>query len=282
MNPDNDRHSAWLATQATRRNEEAHNIAGGRPLVRAAQAQLRMSTIGFDANSLHLAEPTGSPHLEQLKEKLGDVGLNRMFSRQVEVHQLATQMRAQDYPRQDIGTMIPRRMAQLGDLPNSAMSRLKVQSGGGDKNYYDPADNRIQLINSHKLPFAAHEMRHAYDHLTGKLDLKTPTHNLHAEFNAFSTQQIVADQLGQDSEVYGSPLEHARTYETKQRLRDLYPGTVESSREAVAQWAAQPAQVATQARRLNPFQPVRDAMHHQRQYTWQRENDDAPWVRSSS
>ncbi|GAA5783801.1 hypothetical protein [Chitiniphilus shinanonensis] len=273
--------TAFLAKQAAETRKEAQNIAGGRSLVKDATQQLRMSTISFNANAQHLASPTGSPHLESFKEKLGDVGLSRMFQRQRMVQEQAEKMRAQDYSKSEIGGMIPKRMEQIGNNQNSPVSRLKVGSSGGEgaaENFYDPTANKVKLFDSKQLPFATHELRHAYDHLTQKLDLNTPEHRLASEFNAFSSQQKTADELKVSSGFQLAPLAQAKTYEQKTKLRDVYPGTVESSIAAVEKWQQTPEIQKAQEKRLQPFQALKDSISYQRKNMWVQETASGPWV----
>ncbi|TJZ73184.1 hypothetical protein [Chitiniphilus eburneus] len=276
--------TAFLAKQAAETRKEAQNIAGGRPLVRDATQKLRMATISFNDHAQHLASPTGSPHLELIKEKLGDIGLGRMFQRQKMVHEQAETMRGQDFSKKDIGDMIPKRMAQLGNNQNSPVSRLKVESSGGvgaAENFYDPTANKVKVFDSRLLPFATHELRHAYDHLTQKLDLNNPEHRLASEFNAFSSQQKAANELHVPSGFQLPPLDQAKTYEQKTKLRDVYPGTVESSLAAVKKWQQTPEIQQAQEKRLHPFQALKDSISYQRKNTWVQETPSGPWVKKS-
>ncbi|WP_148715052.1 hypothetical protein [Chitinolyticbacter meiyuanensis] len=222
---------AILARQKSTRQAELTPMdapKGLGPLVQQRTQALRMSTIGFDTHSAHLAAPTASPHFEAIKKNLGDEGLSSMFQRNAFVQRLAS--RGYNFGAAD------RSMEQmLSTMASSSGSKgkLKIERGVA-QNFFSPQDKRIELVDPTNVPYAAHEMRHAYDHLKGKLDLSVPEHRLMAEHNAFHTQTKVAGELEVPSGIDRTPYEQAQTYHGKPG----YPGTVDSSTEAVRKWHA--------------------------------------------
>ena len=193
------------------------------PAIAAAQQKLLMSTIKFDAPTQGLAQPTASPHMELLKTRMGEQGFQRMHERNLRVKDTFE------------------RGAAPGETPEQRLSQLM---GGGGRyaqlkvrqdvmsNNYNPANHTVSMVDPARIPYAGHELRHAYDHSHKKMDLTIPEHRLQSELNAFGSQQKIADELGVPSGLERSPLEQARTYHGKPG----YPGTVDSSAVAVNTW----------------------------------------------
>jgi hypothetical protein len=198
----------------------------GTGLVARASQKMAMSTLAFEPRTAHLAEPSGSPHMEQIKKNLGEVGLSSMFARNSFVQKLASR----DYNFTGADRSMEKMLSAMADSPGRR-GKLKVQQGVS-QNYFSPSEKKIELVDPRNLPYAAHEMRHAYDHLKGKLDLNQPLQRLAGEHNAFTTQTIVAGQLGVPSGIERTPYEQAKTYHGKPG----YPGTVDESIAEVARW----------------------------------------------
>ena len=197
------------------------------PAIQQRQQALRQSTIDFRPGTEALAGPSGSDHFEVLKEKMGESGLSRMFQRGQWVKQ----------------TLDPHGDGAHPDAPRpETLLSLRAKQGKFAKpkvdkdvlhNAYNPSTNTASLIDPSRVHFAAHELRHAYDHTHGKLDLHQPEHRLMSEVNAFGSQVKSAVELGVDPGISGrTAQQQARTYEGK----PAYPGTLESSAAAVDAW----------------------------------------------
>ena len=198
-----------------------------KPLIRQRIKQLQSSAIDWQPGTASLARPSGSDHFELLKGRVGDAGLERMFERGRWVKTKLDPFGDGAHPDAPRPEKLLRIRAEQGKY-----SKTKVKPGI-DKNYYDPKANEIALIDPNRVPYAAHEMRHAYDHLHRKLDLGAPEQRLKAEVNAYGSQLQTARELGQDAGLSGrTAQQQARTYEGKPG----YPGTLESSERAVDDW----------------------------------------------
>jgi hypothetical protein len=191
-------------------------------------AKLKQSTIQYGPGTEALTrQSTGSPHLDLLKNRLGEKGLERTFQRNMKVKAIMDRV---DSSHPD--AVRPEKLIKaLASSPDSRFSKLKIEKGTVG-NSYNPSENTVSLIDPSNRPYAAHELRHAYDHLQNKLDLRQPEQRLASEHNAFTSQVKTADELGESSGIDRPPLAQARTYEGK----DGYPGTVEESHDAVKAW----------------------------------------------
>ncbi|WP_144156086.1 hypothetical protein [Paraburkholderia sp. BCC1885] len=214
--------------------------AGARPIndpadipagnTQAASDKLRQSGVDYRPGTESLAQPTtGSAHLDMLRTRAGDKGLERMFQRNIKVKTIMDRV---DTSHPD--AVKPEQVIKALNTPGSRYSKLAVEKTSVG-NHYSPAENTVRLIDPDNHPYAAHEMRHAYDHLHGKLDLQQPEHRLKSEHNAFVSQQKAAGELGQPSGFDRTPFEQAKTYEGKEG----YPGTVLESTDAVKKWVDQ-------------------------------------------
>lgn len=197
------------------------------PLVRQRITQLQNSAIDFKPGTENLKAPSGSDTFESLKASVGDVGLQRMFERGKWVKNKLDPHGDGAHPDAPKPEKLLAIRANQGKFSKTKVERDVMH------NAYDQSANKVMLIDPQRVPFAAHEFRHADDHLTKKLDLHEPSHRLKAEENAFQTQIDSARELGQDPGISGrTAAQQARTYEGK----PSYPGTLDQSRTAVATW----------------------------------------------
>lgn len=197
------------------------------PLIQQRIQALRTAAIDFQPGTEGLANTTGSDTFERLKATTGDVGLQRMFERGQWVKKTLDPFGDGAHPEAPRPESLLQLRARQGRLSKPSVTRSYTQ------NAYDPAKNQISLIDPARVPFAAHELRHATDHLTRQLDLHTPSHRLAAEERAFQTQIDAARELREDAGISGrTAAQQARTYEGKPG----YLGTLDASRDAVAAW----------------------------------------------
>lgn len=217
--------SNFLTRQVTARKQSLAAMQNT-GLVASRTQQLKMSTISWGAGTEGLAAPSQSAHFNTIKSRLGDKGLETMFKRNARVKPLMD--RIGDHP----DAIKPERIVSHFAESSGRFGKLKVNRHPST-NAFNWSQNEISLIDPTNEHYAAHEMRHAYDHHFGKLDMTIPEHRLTSELNAFGTQIKVATELGVDAGLSGrSALEQARTYEGK----PSYPGTLDSSFETVRKW----------------------------------------------
>ncbi|MCK6545932.1 mitochondrial inner membrane protease ATP23 [Myxococcota bacterium] len=197
------------------------------PVIRQRIQALQTAAIDYAPGTERLAQPSGSDHFELLKARVGDAGLQRMFERGQWVKQKLDPHGDGAHPEAPKPeTMLSLRVKQ-GKLAKPKVRRDVMG------NHYDPRTNTVALMDPRLEHYAAHELRHAYDHTHRKMDLHEPTHRLTSEVNAFGSQIKAAEELGVDPGLSGrTAQQQARTYEGKPG----YPGTLESSAEAVRDW----------------------------------------------
>ncbi|GAB2182336.1 hypothetical protein DLREEDagrD3_25590 [Denitratisoma sp. agr-D3] len=114
---------------------------------------------------------------------------------------------------------------------------LMVRYDSSQAPHYNPKTNSVSVMMKDQADPLAHEFQHAYDHLSGLLDLTNNTHTLYSEKRAFESQGIVSRQLyGKDPENWEkrTAQQMAQSYEGK--TEKGYVGTLQSSEEAVHNW----------------------------------------------
>lgn len=219
------------------RSERSHAVhtAVARPSIRQRQEALFASTLVFTRKLEPLEEglqqaAKRSKHLHDTVQQVGERLLDRALVRNARVADLMSRVDPED--------------SRYAERPDRLIKRLSPPGSDRDTRLrfdfdscvhsFDPYTNTITLSDPSRIPYAAHEIRHAHDQLTGRLDLRIPEHRLASEVHAFTTQQIVADELNIPSGISRSPVEQARTYEAK--TSNVYPGTLETSFQAVQEW----------------------------------------------
>ncbi|MEM9103868.1 MAG: hypothetical protein AAGB12_16290 [Pseudomonadota bacterium] len=123
-------------------------------------------------------------------------------------------------------------------LKNHAQDhKLTVKYNAGVSPHFDPRTQTVSLMDRNRLDQAAHEMRHATDHITKQLDFGIAKHRLHSELRAFTMQKNVAlETMGHAPPEFENrtPTQMAKSYEGK--VDKGYVGTLEESTAAVHQW----------------------------------------------
>lgn len=237
------------------RNQEARaaelTALGSSGAKQRALFDLRIkSAFDFSESFSDLARPTTSPTLETMKSRL--MALRPLEQRMHNMHQAVKHkektMAEYDVSFNDLATRgTGREQMLLATARKPENKRLAIVEDI-EGNNFSPSANTIGMINDHRpprIPFFAHELRHAFDHLTGKLNASNREHVLASEFNAFNTQEKVAAELGLDKGFSVSALAQARSYEQKVfqdgefKGQRKYPGTIESSQALVATWRTQ-------------------------------------------
>ncbi|CAN5757323.1 hypothetical protein BH09PSE5_BH09PSE5_05570 [soil metagenome] len=174
---------------------------------------------------------SGSAHLDRLTLRIGEKKLANMLARNAKAQRIMSRVDvAHEYALR--AEAVLRRLGADGSPQSTRLVIALAQVG----NSFAPKESKVNLIDPSQLPYAAHELRHGFDHTTEKMDLNRPEHRLASELNAFGSQQQTADELGVASGITRTPLQQARTYEGKDDVN--YPGTVESSQAAVRVWKA--------------------------------------------
>jgi hypothetical protein len=201
----------------------------------AKAAQLAGSTLVFTLQFVPLKQAlrggSGSAHLDTLARRLGEAHLHNIFVRNLKAKSMIDRVDT-NHPDAVKPEEILRRLGRPSSAQPTTLAFVKQSSS----NFYAPKSDSVHLVDPSNLPYAAHELRHAYDQATGKMDLSQPAHRLASELNAFGSQVKAAAELGIASGISRTPLEQARTYEGKDPVN--YPGTIESSQAAVAEWRA--------------------------------------------
>ncbi|HEY5710416.1 MAG TPA: hypothetical protein VIT38_00855 [Allosphingosinicella sp.] len=114
---------------------------------------------------------------------------------------------------------------------------LGVNVSQGTSPHFRVSTNSVSLMNPDQLDQTSHELRHAYDHIHGDLDLENPRHRIASELNAFRQQDRVSrETTGAPPAMFegATPTAMARSYEGKEAKG--YEGTLASSIEAGEEW----------------------------------------------